>query len=419
MAEKESGDENGRDSGSSGKNSEKMGREDFVGENPTEVGKIMSDSDESMKNNENRENAENYGERPEGEKIPENAENPETAESGESGAKPSNSPESGKSPEIAESEKDGQIGKTDEIEVSGKNRENRQNQGESENSVESPESENSAESAGEEKLADRSSMVRQPIAEDIDDSEVTVEPTREVKSLYAKNIVDPVYSAELGESEETGNQMDTMDHTDEGIDGEEVGIATTDGEDMDIESGDGESSRKPVTVIDRTDEEVEELKRRFEGRWDSFTEDGEINYRKIVIPDDKFPHEYTYPERRAEIYRMIERRGHPKNLEYTQRELADRYGVDRSAIWTDIKNLKEFEKRNVGRDEEANTSFLATRAIEDALDNKEYEKAFNLQLEYYEWLFSTGAKEKAADKKKLDIDAETAWRAMMDGDMSG
>ena len=86
MAEKESGDENGRDSGSSGKNSEKMGREDFVGENPTEVGKIMSDSDESMKNNENRENAENYGERPEGEKIPENAENPETAESGESGA---------------------------------------------------------------------------------------------------------------------------------------------------------------------------------------------------------------------------------------------------------------------------------------------------------------------------------------------
>lgn len=145
------------------------------------------------------------------------------------------------------------------------------------------------------------------------------------------------------------------------------------------------------------------------------TDDGGINYSAVPIPDpaEKPRSEWDYPERRAEIYRMIEQKGHPRNIEYSQRQLAERYDRNHRTIWNDIQKLKEYEQTRIGEYEESSTAFLAQRAIQDALTKDDYEKAFKLQLEYYEWLFDSGSKQKAAEQHNVDVEAVTAWRRLM------
>jgi len=95
---------------------------------------------------------------------------------------------------------------------------------------------------------------------------------------------------------------------------------------------------------------------------------------------------------------MIQRAGHPRNLEQSYSRLGDRYGVSKSQIAQDIDRLREYEQGRIGEAEQANTSFLAQRAIDAALDADEYERAFKLQLSYYDWLFEAGEKERAPDR---------------------
>ena len=141
----------------------------------------------------------------------------------------------------------------------------------------------------------------------------------------------------------------------------------------------------------------------------------ENDYASIPIPTNKPTAEYDYKERRAAIYRMIERAGHPKRLEYSQSDLGDRYGVSQRQIYKDIQRLKTYEYERIGKDEEVNTSFLAQRAVQGALEEKDYREALEIQLEYYGWLFDSGHKQKAADKQvNVDMDAEQAWRMMFE-----
>ena len=125
-------------------------------------------------------------------------------------------------------------------------------------------------------------------------------------------------------------------------------------------------------------------------------------YETFEIPENKEPPEYTWAERRAELYRMIQRAGHPRNLAQSYSRLGDRYDVSKGQISQDIDRLREYEHGRVGDGEKANTSFLAQRAIDDALDSNDYKEAFELQLSYYEWLFKTGEKDKEPDKHEVD-----------------
>ena len=144
-------------------------------------------------------------------------------------------------------------------------------------------------------------------------------------------------------------------------------------------------------------------------------------------PYDKDPEEYSYVERRSEIYGMIEDAGHPKNLERNQTELANRYGVAQSQISKDMAKLREYEAHHNGTRTRAVTSWLAEKTVtkhiqaaknlenadrfEDAADR--FERAMAAQLEYADYLFESGDLERAPDELHVSGDAGEAYMAML------
>lgn len=65
----------------------------------------------------------------------------------------------------------------------------------------------------------------------------------------------------------------------------------------------------------------------------------EIEYQNVTAPDDKDPSEYTYKERRAELFEAIVAVGDPRRLK--QNSLAERYGVHQSTISRDIREIED------------------------------------------------------------------------------
>lgn len=145
------------------------------------------------------------------------------------------------------------------------------------------------------------------------------------------------------------------------------------------------------------------------GDWDK------ANYAELSgdAPFDKPTEEYSYIERRAEIYGMIEDAGHPRNLEKNQTQLADRYGVSQQQISKDMDRIREFEATHNGERAQAVLSLLSERAVQQAVEDEDFEKAFELQQEYVEYLFETGDIETSPDELEISGDAGEAYMAML------
>jgi len=123
-------------------------------------------------------------------------------------------------------------------------------------------------------------------------------------------------------------------------------------------------------------------------------------YTEIPIPDDKPREEYSYNERRAEILKLIEQKGHPWGFNYSH--LGRQYGVSHEQIRKDFKKLKDYYRNRVG-DEAKETSELAYRKIVKAhLDNDEFDKARRALDSWNEWLQDTGHQETEPDKHKVE-----------------
>lgn len=136
------------------------------------------------------------------------------------------------------------------------------------------------------------------------------------------------------------------------------------------------------------------------------------NYRRLSPPPEKDPTEYTYVERRAELYDLIDQQGGYRNLDRSQRDLGERYGVVHRTIQKDIERILEWEKEHLGEHTESELSLVQGRGIQDYItaakeyrDNGQYEKAAECMAEAYELasdhladLQDVGAKTKAPDK---------------------
>ena len=129
-----------------------------------------------------------------------------------------------------------------------------------------------------------------------------------------------------------------------------------------------------------------------------------IDYATHPVPNDKPPDEYTWPERRSEIYNLIEEAGHPRNLERTQEQLGRRYGVSQRQISDDIEAIREYEQDRVGDDAKANTGFICQKAVRELMDDGEYKDAAELQLKYNNWLQDTGEQDKEPEKLEHSSD---------------
>lgn len=138
------------------------------------------------------------------------------------------------------------------------------------------------------------------------------------------------------------------------------------------------------------------------------------NYRRISPPDDKAPEEYTWSERRGQLYDMIERAGHYRNLERSQRELARRYGVDPATINRDIKAVNTWIADHLGDDAEAELETLKNRAVQKLIDEGDEDKAFYLMKNYWETLLEAGVKDKGEENVNVTLDnPEDAYFAML------
>jgi len=72
------------------------------------------------------------------------------------------------------------------------------------------------------------------------------------------------------------------------------------------------------------------------------------NYRALNASGDKAREEYSYTERRAELYDLIEQAGHYRNLERSTRDLGNRYGVSHETIRNDIQAIHEWKAEHLG-----------------------------------------------------------------------
>lgn len=136
------------------------------------------------------------------------------------------------------------------------------------------------------------------------------------------------------------------------------------------------------------------------------------NYRRMSPPPDKSPEEYTYVERRAELYDLIDQQGGYRNLDRSQRELGERYGVVHRTIQKDIERILEWEREHLGEHTETELSLVQGRGIQDYIEAAkqyrkagQYEKAAECMSKAYELasnhlddLQELGEKDKAPDK---------------------
>lgn len=128
----------------------------------------------------------------------------------------------------------------------------------------------------------------------------------------------------------------------------------------------------------------------------------EPNYRQISAPPDKPLEEYTYVERRAKIYDLIEEAGHYRNIEQSYRELGDRFGVTYQTIHNDIHAVNEWITNNMGTNAEAELSSLKNAAVQDLISRGEYDKAYRLMAEHYELLQDMGLKDREAQEVDMN-----------------
>ena len=132
-----------------------------------------------------------------------------------------------------------------------------------------------------------------------------------------------------------------------------------------------------------------------------------------LAPFDGPPSEYETAQRRGELYSLIEDAGHPRNIEKSQRELAERYGVSQPQISQDIAKIREFEAAHNGTRAKAVTSWLAERAVMAKVEDEKWEEAFETQLEYVEYLFDTGDLDESADTFEIEGDPGEQYMAML------
>jgi len=124
----------------------------------------------------------------------------------------------------------------------------------------------------------------------------------------------------------------------------------------------------------------------------------EPNYRALSPPDHKPTDEYSYVERRAELYDLIERAGHYRNLERSQRELGRRYGVSHTTIRKDINRILTWKAEHLGDHVDAELETLKTKAVQDALDDGDAQKAYQIMTTHLKNLQSLGLKDKEPEQ---------------------
>lgn len=134
----------------------------------------------------------------------------------------------------------------------------------------------------------------------------------------------------------------------------------------------------------------------------------DVDYSAIEIPEDVPPENYHWTARRAEILKLIEKKGHPDAISPTR--LAGRYGVSKGQISQDKAALGDYIVRSIDEstvDSVASTVFQT--AVKELMENKEYRKAVQTVSDWNEWLASRGYVEQEPDRLEANVGFQEAF----------
>lgn len=131
----------------------------------------------------------------------------------------------------------------------------------------------------------------------------------------------------------------------------------------------------------------------------------EPDYSAIPVPDEKEPEEYTYNERRADILKRIEEKGHPWDFNYS--ELGRKYDVSHTQIRKDFDRLKEWYQDKIGNDSMVASELAYRRIIQGHLDSGDFNKARKALDSWNSWLQDTGEQDKEPEKHEIDAEHRT------------
>ena len=128
------------------------------------------------------------------------------------------------------------------------------------------------------------------------------------------------------------------------------------------------------------------------------------DYSTVEPPADTAPEEYSTHERRAALLRRIREVGSPFAI--SQTDQADRFGVHESTISRDMDRLRESVSESLGDDAKLTTRVLFESVTEELLaadDWKAKKAAFDVVMDWNEWLADLGEQHREADKIEADV----------------
>lgn len=170
---------------------------------------------------------------------------------------------------------------------------------------------------------------------------------------------------------------------------------------------------------------------------DDSSDSEQPDYASIQPDDSKDKDEYSWRERRAELYRLLKKHGHPRNIEMSQTQLADQYGVDQSMISKDFDRLRKYFNQRSGKRAVGETGLLGEKVIEQIVEQareleetaddlesagdfrsaakmreraaKLWSQAQDNQMQFNEFLFNIGKLDEEPDKMEIDVDPGEAY----------
>lgn len=146
------------------------------------------------------------------------------------------------------------------------------------------------------------------------------------------------------------------------------------------------------------------------------------DYAAIEVPDGKPNAELSTHERRAAVWREIREAGSPARV--NKAALARTYGVNRSTIYRDFERLREWAGDSLGEDAKLTSRAIFEKVTDELLATDDWrakKAAFDVAMEWNEWLADLGEQHREPQRSELDVDvdsrhAEVAYTVVREGD---
>lgn len=136
--------------------------------------------------------------------------------------------------------------------------------------------------------------------------------------------------------------------------------------------------------------------------------DNPPNYTEMKPPDSVDPSNYSTHERRADLLRRIVDAGSPGRI--NQSELAEEYAVARSTVSRDMDRLRDTIDDQLGRDAKLTGKAVFEHVLGDLLEREDWKakaRAFDIMMEWNDFLADLGEQHREPRKSKLDVDMQS------------